>query len=97
MTGEQLLALSASPRRIGALASSMIVSGGPVHLSRNRWFTRTVHSDEGSGFTPLKADTTPSRSSTVAVEAADGEDAIARAEACLFIDFGQIENYAKPQ
>jgi hypothetical protein len=35
----------------------MIVGGGPVHLSLNRWFTRTVYSDEGSGFTPSKTDT----------------------------------------
>ena len=57
MTGEHLSSLSASPRRIGALGDSMIVSDGPVHLSLNRWFTRTVHSDEGFGFTPSKTDT----------------------------------------
>jgi hypothetical protein len=56
MTGEHLSSLSASPRRIGALGDSMIVSGRPVHLSLNRWFTRTLHSDEGSSCWHLRAD-----------------------------------------
>ena len=56
MTGEHLLPFSASPRRIGALGNSIIVGGGPVHRSLNRWFTRPVHSDEGFGFTPSKTD-----------------------------------------
>ena len=56
MTGEHRGPLSASPRRIGALGSSMIVSSGPVHRSLNRWFTRTLHSDEGSSCWPLRSD-----------------------------------------
>jgi hypothetical protein len=51
MTGEHRL-LSASPRRIGALGSTIIASNSSLHLSLNRWFSRPVHSDEGSNWAP---------------------------------------------
>jgi hypothetical protein len=44
--GEHLLRLTAGPRRIGAPGSSMIVGARRLHLSLNRWFSRSVHSDE---------------------------------------------------
>jgi hypothetical protein len=53
---KHLVFLSRSPRRIGALGSSIIGQEAGVHRSLSRWFTRSVHSDEAPDGAPA-ADT----------------------------------------